>query len=68
MTQAQALRQQRRDEREAQRRDEVRQTILGVVFIALLIALYFLVGTQDYMDDRREIERWESQGITITRW
>lgn len=68
MTAQQALRHERRMQRELQRRQQVKETVLSVLFILFLLAAFAFAGTNDFQDEQRELAFWESQGITIHRW
>lgn len=68
MTPQQALREERRHQRELQRRRQVIETVLAFIFVlALLVALAF-AGTCDFHDEQASLAYWESRGVTIQRW
>lgn len=39
----------------------------AIAAIVLLFLAFLFAGTLDYEDERRELERWERQGITVIR-
>lgn len=68
MTAQQALRQKRRRQRDLQRKQQVRETILAVLTLLFILIAYVFAGTQDYIDEQRQIALWEERGVTIQRW
>ena len=68
MTAQQALRYERRAQRELQRKQQVRETVLAILFILYIFVAFAIAGTSDFHDEQREIAYWESQGVTIHRW
>lgn len=68
MTARQALRQKRRRQRDLQRKQQVRETILAVLTLLFILIAYVFAGTQDYIDEQRQIALWEERGVTIQRW
>lgn len=68
MAAQQALRYERRAQRELQRRQQVRETVLAILFILYILVAFAIAGTSDFHDEQSEIAYWESQGVTIHRW
>lgn len=68
MTAQQALRRKRRRQRDLQRKQQVRETILAVLTLLFILIAYVFAGTQDYIDEQRQIALWEERGVTIQRW
>lgn len=55
-------------QRELQRKQQVKETVLSVLFILFLLVAFAFAGTNDFQDEQRELAFWESQGVTIHRW
>ena len=68
MTAQQALRQERRQQRELQRKQQAREMFLAFLTLLLILAAFTFAGTQDYIDEQRELAYWAERGITIQRW
>ncbi|MBR3234591.1 MAG: hypothetical protein IKG11_03145 [Atopobiaceae bacterium] len=68
MTPQQALREERRHQRELQRRRQVIETVLAFIFVLALLVAFAIAGTCDYEDEQASLAYWESQGVTIQRW
>ena len=68
MTAQQALRYERRAQRELQRKQQVRETVLAILFILYILVAFAIVGTMDYQTEQAEVARWQERGVTIQRW
>lgn len=68
MTTTQAMRYERRRQRELERCQRIRETIQIAVFIFFALLAFCMAGTMDYQDEQAQLAHWESQGITIQRW
>lgn len=68
MTAQQALRYERRAQRELQRKQQVRETVLAILFILYILVAFAIVGTMDYQTEQAEIARYQERGVTIQRW
>ena len=67
MTAQQAMRYERRRQRELQRREDIKSTVYAILVLAFIFAAFAFAGTLDYQDEQREIAYWESRGIHIVR-
>lgn len=68
MTAQQALRYERRAQRELQRKQQVRETVLAILFILYILVAFAIVGTMDYQTEQAEIARWQERGVTLQGW
>ena len=67
MTAQQAMRYERRRQRELQRQREIKDTLMGILVILFILAAFAFAGTMDYHDEQAQLAYWESQGIHIAR-
>ena len=58
MSTSQALRNERRRQRELKERQEIRETIAGILAIVLILATFALAGTMDAHDEQVYRESW----------
>lgn len=68
MTQAQVLRQHRREQRLERERAERRENVMALLFLMALLLAFAIAGTVDYQTEQTEIARWQERGVTIQRW
>ena len=67
MTATQATHARRISRRAMARREQRLEESKAIAAIVLLFLAFLFAGTLDYEDERRELERWERQGITVIR-
>lgn len=58
MSTSQALRYERRRQRELRERQEVRETIVGILALVLTLAAFAIAGTMDAHDEQVYRESW----------
>lgn len=58
MSTSQALRYERRRQRELHERQEIRETVAGILAIVLILTAFALAGTMDYHDQQVYEQSW----------
>lgn len=68
MTASQMIRAERRAERARLEREERAAALSALLTLALILAVFAIVGTSDLKAEQAELAYWESMGVTIQRW
>ena len=68
MTAQQAMRYERRRQRELEQRKQFRDTITAILVILFILAAFALAGAMDYQDEMNQLAYWAERGVTIQRW
>lgn len=68
MTTSQAMRYERRRQRELERKQRIREAAYAAALITFVLLVFGWAGALDCQADQAELARWEAQGVTIQRW